>query len=150
MVTLSDRLHPNNEDVGAQVIDGEAIIINLSNGMYYSLDNVGGKVWEMIEDGSSLAEMTEVITSLYKVPGEQVNADVERLVEELVKENLVTVSEEGPTRNEKPELEPQHIRPYDTPTLKIYRDMADLLALDPPTPGLQEIAWKEPESETSN
>ena len=32
--------------------------------------------------------------------------------------------------------------------MNIYRDMGDLLALDPPTPGLGDTPWKDPEDET--
>jgi hypothetical protein len=34
--------------------------------------------------------------------------------------------------------------PYVPPALHIYRDMGQLLALDPPTPGLMDIDWKDP------
>ena len=33
--------------------------------------------------------------------------------------------------------------------LNIHRDMADLLALDPPMPSLEDIAWKDPDDESS-
>jgi hypothetical protein len=45
--------------------------------------------------------------------------------------------------------EGQQKLPYEAPVLNIYRDMGDLLALDPPTPGLYDIAWKAPEDEPS-
>jgi len=34
--------------------------------------------------------------------------------------------------------------PYEPPRLSVYRDMGDLLALDPPAPGLTDIPWKAP------
>jgi hypothetical protein len=49
MLTLHDHLRPHTEEVAAKGIDGEAILINLSNGIYYSLDNVGGLIWELID-----------------------------------------------------------------------------------------------------
>ena len=38
--------------------------------------------------------------------------------------------------------------PYEAPVLQVYRDMEDLLALDPPIPG-QEAAWSDAEEEHS-
>ncbi len=41
--------------------------------------------------------------------------------------------------------EPAHTDPrlpYTAPALEIFRDMQDLLALDPPMPGLSDIPWK--------
>ena len=45
---LSDtdtHLVPNVAEVAAKVMDGEAILINLANGMYYSMDGAGGFLW---------------------------------------------------------------------------------------------------------
>jgi hypothetical protein len=39
--------------------------------------------------------------------------------------------------------------PYELPKLNIYRDMGDLLALDPPVPGLGDTPWKEPEESST-
>ena len=39
----------NREEVVSKVIDGELIIIRLSDGTYYSMENVGTRVWELVE-----------------------------------------------------------------------------------------------------
>ena len=44
MLMLKHRMQPNKEEVAAKVMDGEAILINLSNGIYYSMDKVGAVV----------------------------------------------------------------------------------------------------------
>lgn len=35
---------------------------------------------------------------------------------------------------------------YSPPVLEVYTDMSDLLALDPPMPGLADIPWRDPDS----
>ena len=62
MLKLDDHLRPNGEEVAAKVMDGEAILINLSNGMYYSMDKVGGFIWELIEGGYSIQQVVVAIT----------------------------------------------------------------------------------------
>ena len=42
---------------------------------------------------------------------------------------------------------PQNTLPYETPSLNIYRDMGDLLALDPPMQGMAETPWQKPAGE---
>ena len=150
MLTLHTRLRTNEEEVAANVMDGEAIMINLSNGIYYSMDKVGGLVWAMIEHRRSLEEMVAAIIAHYDIPHPQAQADVERLATELLQENLVEVSNDGAPHRENRPPESQHKLPYESPNLNIYRDMADLLALDPPIPGgAQEILWKDPEDASS-
>ena len=43
MSGLPERFRVNTEEVAAKVIDGEAIIINLTTGVYYSMDGVGAR-----------------------------------------------------------------------------------------------------------
>lgn len=149
-MSLHTRLSVNEEELSAKVIDGEAIIINFSNGIYYSLDGVGGVVWEMIERGYTVEEMIKAISAHYKVSPEAVKLDLERLERELVEENLVKVSDQKSPKEETQKREIQQNGSYDSPKLNIYRDMGQLLALDPPMPGLTDMAWKEPEVESTN
>jgi len=149
MLTLRERLRPRDEEIAAKVIDGEAIIINLANGIYYSMDKVGGLIWDLLQVGYDLEEIVVAVTERYDVSREQVQADVQELVEELLRENLVSVSENGASV-EKRQVEQQEKLPYEVPKLNIYRDMGDLLALDPPTPGLGNTPWKDPEDGSSD
>jgi hypothetical protein len=147
MLSLQTRLRPNEEEVAAKVMDGEAILINLSSGIYYSMDKVGGVVWELIEKRHSLEEMREAISRRYDVSPEQAQADVERLANELLEEKLVLGSDDPGPREEFSLLTQQSRELYESPQLNIYRDMGALLALDPPMPGLEATPWKESEEE---
>jgi Coenzyme PQQ synthesis protein D (PqqD) len=149
MITAQSRFRAREEEVAAKVMDGEAILINLSNGIYYSMDKAGGLVWEMVEGRRSVEEMAACIVARYEVSAEQARADLERLMEELVQENLVTEAEEGTAGSGVSEPAVTERLPYEAPKLNIYRDMGDLLALDPPTPGLQDLSWKENEEESN-
>ena len=141
MLKPENHLQINTEEVAARVIDGEAIMINLSNGTYYSMNDAGGFIWEMIEHKLSLGKMAESVAAHYDVSADQARADVERLVTELVDEHLVILEENPDPEGEGWEREPEQILAYESPQLVIYRDMADLLALDPPTPGLEFTPW---------
>ena len=141
MLTLQSRLVANEGEIAAKIMDGEAILINVSTGMYHSMDGVGGFIWELIAAGHSLEQIVEAIVSHYDVDAEKAGQDVQHLATELVKENLV-VSADGaaPPLSLEPPAEKQ---PYAAPALNTYRDMSDLLALDPPMPGLQQVPWEE-------
>lgn len=149
MLTLQSRLRPNDQEVAAKVMDGEAIIINLANGIYYSMDKVGELIWELLAGAHSLEEVILAIVARYDVSREQAQADVERLAAELLQENLLRMANDGRPGESINIQEGQQKLLYESPTLNIYRDMGDLLALDPPTPGLYDIAWKAPEDESS-
>ncbi len=146
MLNLQSSLR-RGEEVVAKVMDGEAIVINLANGMYYSMDKVGGAIWALLDEGHCLADIAGAVVALYDVAPAQAQADVERIVNELLTENLVTVIEDRPRPRANPDSAPQPKLAYESPTLNIYRDMGDLLALDPPVPNLGNTPWKAPTEE---
>ena len=141
-------LYPNQylkireEEVAAKVIDGEAIIINLANGIYYSIDKTGAFIWEMIQSGHSIGDTISSVVARYDILYEKAEKDVQSLVNELLKENLVCISNHAVQKPGNDWQPPEQKLPYDSPKLNIYRDMGDLLALDPPTPGLGDMTWK--------
>jgi len=146
MFTLNDRLRARDEEVAAKVIDGEAILINLSNGIYYSLDKVGGLIWGMVEERNTIGDIVMAVVGCYDVSREQAEADVLRLVDELFNEDLVALAEDAAASpSNRTQVEGEGLD-YDCPKLNVYRDMGDLLALDPPMPGLQDIAWIDPDA----
>lgn len=150
MLASGNRFRPNDRECAAKVIDGEAVIINLLDGTYYSLDKVGGAVWELLSSGHTVNETSEAVTARYDVTIEQARRDVERMVDELMGERLLVAADEmgataatGTTAPSVTDVPPVRLR-YETPELTTFRDMADLLALDPPMPRLEDIGWTEP------
>ena len=137
-------LSPNRDGVVGEVIDGEAIVIDLGTGAYYSLGGVGGLIWSLIEKGRSFDEIATAIVAGFEVSRERAEEDLERVVAELVGQQLVVAGEhESPERPDGgTTAEPR--QPYEAPELKVYRDMGDLLALDPHLPNLQGIPWQAP------
>jgi hypothetical protein len=139
MIDPQSRYRPDPERVAAQVIDGEAVIIDLISGTYFSLADSGGRVWELVEGGCSIDEIATALAHEYDVELERTRADVGALFGQLVEEGLVIASapHDGPAQ-----VVARATAPYQAPVLQIYRDMQDLLALDPPMPGLKDIPWK--------
>jgi len=134
------RFRPNLAKVAAKVIDGEAILINLDTGAYYSMEGVGGAIWHLVENQLTVSDMVETITTAYKAPAEKVEPDVHRTLEELLKEDLVVAADEATVRQgEEPNADLANGQAYEAPVLNAYHDMSALLALDPPPPLLEDL-----------
>ena len=129
----------NESDVAAKVVEGEAILINLTSGLYYSMDKVGGFVWSMIVDGTSVEQVAEVVAARYGVPVAGAREDVRRLVRELLDENLIAVSIGQPANEPSFGAATANSEPYEAPKLTRFDDMADMFALDPPLPELGKV-----------
>lgn len=140
MLSPSDVITANEERVAAKVMEGEAILINLMTGAYYSTPSTGGFIWSLIERRLSIDEMIRAVTEHYDVARPQAEADVLRLCEELCAEGLALVSV-GVAQGlaPKPAVAPLS---YEAPALEKYTDMAEMFALDPPLPGLSTVAQR--------
>jgi hypothetical protein len=133
---------PNGADIAAKVIDGEVIILNIANGLYFSMGEVGALVWERIEAGCSSGEILDAVAAHYDVDAARAGEDVAALLHTLLEEGLVlrTEAHRMPTTHSPPAAR----LPYVRPELHRYDDMVDLLALDPPMPGLGNTKWRDP------
>lgn len=137
------RFIVNEKEVAAKVIDGEAIIINLANGLYYSLEKTGALAWVLMGGGYSLDESADLLSAWFSEPRERVRADLDKLAKDLVGQKLIMPDLEAGSRV-KVALEPPTGDAYETPVLNTYDDMGDVLALDPPLPQVQivEDSWE--------
>lgn len=116
MSLLDDHYELNNPPVIADLVDGEAIAIDLDSGVYYSLTGTTGAVWQSLLDGAAPRSLL----------GDDCDPDaLDRFVGALVAEGLLR------TRTGTPE--PDEVQPWDGTPLSFERfaDMEDLLALDP-------------------
>jgi hypothetical protein len=137
------RVVVTSEDIVSKIVDGEAILINLSTGTYYSLDGTGAVVWAMLQGGTSADEIATELAERYSVAREKTAEDVARLVDELTEEGLLLPADDdaAPAR---PEVDLPPPGEYAPPALDKYTDMQEMLSLDPPLPGIEDIPWEPP------
>ena len=82
------------DQVSAEV-EGEAVILNLADGVYYGLDGVGGRVWELLREPRSVGELRDAIAAEYAVDAATAEADLVTLLGDLAERRLVTIVSAG-------------------------------------------------------
>jgi hypothetical protein len=70
-------------------LDGEAVLLDLKTGVYYSLNEVGAEVWRLLGDGADETEIAEAIVAAYEVTPEEAAADISELINDLSSEGLI-------------------------------------------------------------
>jgi len=70
---------------------GESIILNLKSGIYYSLDEVGARIWGLIEQPMSVTGIRDAIISEYEVPAEVCERDIRAFIERMDAAGLIEV-----------------------------------------------------------
>jgi hypothetical protein len=136
------RFEVNEQLVAAKVMDGEAVIINLSTGAYYTSNDVAGTIWPIIERRGRVASMVDLLCARYEVAPAQAAADVDRLLKQLEAESIIRPTATAASDPAPADVSAVERQPYRAPALEVFRDMAELLALDPPMPDVGEIPWR--------
>jgi Coenzyme PQQ synthesis protein D (PqqD) len=60
-------------------------------GLYFSLDNVGALVWQLVQEPTSVTELRAAILERYEVEPEVCERDLLALLRELADRNLVEI-----------------------------------------------------------
>jgi hypothetical protein len=74
---------------------GEAAILNIKNGVYYGLDPVGARIWNLMQEPREVVEIQNAITDEYDVEPERCARDLVDLLEKLLAEGLIEVKEDS-------------------------------------------------------
>ena len=77
------------ERIVARRGDDAVILLDPDSGNYYTLDDVGGRIWELCDGSRSIEEIADVLAAEYDAPAEQIRADVIELLGELREGRLV-------------------------------------------------------------
>ena len=80
-------------NVMARRVGEEVVVLDLSGGQYFGLPVVGGRIWELLVDGKSLREASEVIASEFEVDPLTAERDLVRLVEDLCCKGLLVTTD---------------------------------------------------------
>ena len=70
-------------DVVFRNLDGEAVILDLATGTYFGLNEVGTRVWQLVDEGRDLPQIVEIVTTEYEADRETIARDVRKLLDDL-------------------------------------------------------------------
>jgi hypothetical protein len=73
-------------------VGDELVLLEYGRAMYYGLDPIGSRMWDLLVGGASTEEVVEILVGEYEVTREQLALDVERLVAELLELDLIVVA----------------------------------------------------------
>lgn len=78
-----------SDDAVVREVNGEAVLLHLTTSQYHVLDTTSTEMWHALLAAESFAAALGVIHDEFDVDREQLRADLERFVRELVDRDLV-------------------------------------------------------------
>jgi hypothetical protein len=94
-VTLNTRVVASAGQVSTQ-LGNETVILGGDQGLYFGLNPVGARVWELLDKPTDVRSIVSVILSEYEAPEETIRADVLKLISEFVEHGLVVTGADVP------------------------------------------------------
>lgn len=89
-VTLDARV-TTSPDAVFRELEGEAVILNLGSGLYFGLNEVGTRVWQLLDAHPDLRRVFEILLVEFDVTDDRLRDDLLALVEQLRDKGLVHV-----------------------------------------------------------
>lgn len=72
-------------------MDGEKVMFSITNGKYYNLGEIGGVIWDLIENQSTPENIVQELMKQYDVDRELCENQVMSFMDMLYKEGLISV-----------------------------------------------------------
>lgn len=95
-VQINDNsiLVANHQQVTGDLPDGDVVILSLRDGVYYGLNEVGARIWGLIQHPIRFSKIVEILVNEYQIDADQCYQDVSDLLDELLSRGLIQVKQE--------------------------------------------------------
>jgi hypothetical protein len=92
MLTTKAIIKVAKDQVSADLKD-EVVILNLKNQEYCGLNPVGARIWQLIQEPTTVAAVRDKILEEYEVDADRCERDLLAVLEELRGQGLIEVTE---------------------------------------------------------
>jgi len=82
------RRYRRRTDVISRAHGSKIVLLNLRSETFYSVDEVGGAIWASLESTATVDEICERLAPRYDAAADELRADVESFVADLVRDGL--------------------------------------------------------------
>ena len=79
----------NDEHIAGDLLDGEVVILNKNDSVYYGLNDVGGRIWQLIKEPQNVTDLIDILMEEYDVDQEQCTNEVLALLDDMAEKGLI-------------------------------------------------------------
>lgn len=90
-ITL-DRLIEKNHEIDDTDIDGEKVMMDLDKGEYFMMNEVGSRIWDIIDKPIKVNKLIEILLEEYEVKYEECEEAVIGFLEKLNCTELININ----------------------------------------------------------
>ncbi len=72
-------------------LEGETILLHMTSGLYYGLNDVGVKIWTLIQTPKTVADLRQTLLNDYDVTSEDCDRELKELLTSLSEAELISL-----------------------------------------------------------
>jgi hypothetical protein len=147
---MSGYFQLRSSAIVSEIIDGEAIILDLRSGLYFSAQGAGAIIWDGVVAGFPVAAIAERLQAGFDAESALIESSLESFIGALLSNELIepATASVQPTANWSIGI-PEAKTAFTAPTLNVYGDLQDLAQLDP-IHDVAEAGWPNRRTEMPN
>jgi hypothetical protein len=89
MSAPSHTVYEPSPDAVFRELKGEAVILHLGTAVYFGLDEVGTRAWQLIAERRTLADVCAHLGEEFDAPVDRIEQDIAVFVDQLVAKDLL-------------------------------------------------------------
>lgn len=82
-ITISD-------EALSQEVNGETVILDLKSESYFGLDEVGTRVWQLLQEHGDVQKVFDAMLEEFDVDANTLASDMKNLVDDLIEKGLIS------------------------------------------------------------
>ncbi len=90
-MTLNSKI-TRNSYIDATDLDGEVVMMNLEKGQYFMMNQVGSRIWEIIQEPSTVNNIINILLGEFQVEKNQCKENVVEFLGKLKNAELISIN----------------------------------------------------------
>ena len=92
-ITKESRVR-RSKDLLMSSVDDEAVLLGIESGMYYGLNPIGSKIWELLSSEILVSDLIGHLVEAYDAEEKVITSEVLEFLDQLLSRSLIELSHE--------------------------------------------------------
>ena len=93
VISHHSKIRSGREQISVELA-GEAVILCTKSGVYYGLEEVGARIWQLIKEPKTVQDLLDTILQEFDASADQCEPDLLDLLDDLRSKGLVEICDE--------------------------------------------------------
>lgn len=91
---MSESIVVATENQVSTNLEDEAVILHLKDGVYFGINQVGARIWNLLQVPRTVGEIRDVILEEYDIEPQQCEQDLLKFLKELHSKGLINIRDD--------------------------------------------------------